>query len=194
MTATFAEAIAHDEAGRIVEAVAAYEELIAEGGAPEEAFVNLAYLYGLTGDFGFLVHHDLSSAYARSCSAKFDAMIADGLATHPESADIWLASHYAPDLFWGDRRARVTPEEMAARPVQPRFAALYRSRSPQEESNAAARKLLEELEGDETQAAHYVRSVLRSGLGLGPRTSPDLLRQVWLEIMGEPYDGPPLGV
>ena len=157
------QAIALDESGEVREAIAAYEAIIASHVAPVDAFINLAYLYALPSDYGFLVAHRLTPAFRDECFEKFDDMIREGLEAHPSSQELLVVSLYVPSQFWDRGTSEQVAESLASQGV-PRSALGLIGVGSREELVDRARAVLASIEGQGTQRARYLRSVAEARL------------------------------
>ena len=162
-----AAAIALDELGRVVDAMRAYEALVRAGQADEAAFVNLAFLYALTTDFGFATAHGLPLSFARECVERLDGLVATGLAHYPDSADLVIIRQYLPWAFWGAGEADAIVSDLERIGAAGRSDLIVLLPVGTEERLLRSQRLLEALEGDKTQKAKFIRSVLASVTGTG---------------------------
>lgn len=99
---TFENAFQLDLDRKIEEAAAAYEEVIQQGDAPVDAFINLACIYWETTDFGFNTGHNLSHAFFMKAGERVYKVLDEAQARFGELPEITFWRWYFDFTYMGE--------------------------------------------------------------------------------------------
>jgi hypothetical protein len=152
------DAARFDAEDRPIEAIAAYERAIAEGGVPLETYINLALIYLSCYDPGFAAFHHIAPETIEASSHRFDEVLAKAEQQFGRSPEIEFWRRYLKFFGLGEPpfydEARALANEGAA------VAYLHLAGEGPYQKHTQA--LLDSVEGARTRKERFIKSVLES--------------------------------
>ena len=153
-------AVELDAAGDIMGALKSYEESLTEATITRDEVLNLLFLYGLCWDFGFSSAHRLDMEFVRTTKDLFDRTIQLARERFGDWPDLKATELYLPWAFLGLGDDAAVEQELHAL-LESGASLVPVLRLFDGDAYSAERAfLLDSLQGDATQRADFIRSVL----------------------------------
>lgn len=154
-----------DSSGDIVGAIRGYEEALRQGQMTNGDIINLAFLYGLTWDFGFASANNVPNDVVRSTADGYSDFIRSVSDQFGSWGDLQFVQVYFPWAFLGlgedtEIEAQMKSLLQTGQSLLP-VLHLWSSERPAEHASERG-ALLASVEGESTSKADFVRSVLRA--------------------------------
>ena len=158
------DAVVLDAAEKPLEASKAYEEVLAQGGPCIECYLNLAVLYFVCTDFGYLSHHGLPNDFCRRALGRAHELLDEAEHRFGSHNEIEFWRYYFDYAQLGEPPNPLKTRKLLEKGPShvPVFHLLMLE--PDSSYIAEAEALLREISPPQTERERYIVSVLRSVL------------------------------
>lgn len=154
-----------DAQDRPIDAVKAYEKAITEQDADLETFLNLAVLYFMCTDYGYIAHHKLSNEFVEKAWKRANEVLKEAESKFGKQAEIDFWRYYFRFVVLGDKPFIEIAENLSRSSLVPYF---YLFTSPRgERYRQKAQQLLELVRDGTTAKKRYIKSILEGKLTSG---------------------------
>ena len=160
-----------------VEAAEAYEKAITESGADLETYLNLAVLYFVCTDGGYLAHHHLSDEFVSRAWERSIELLKDAESKFGWHSEIAFWQHYFPCARLGeppfvDECEQLVKSNTSLVPYFYLFTAYLLASSSTEKYRKEAQQLLDLVKDGATEKRRYILSILEYWLNVTDAPRP----------------------